>query len=123
MKTVLMVLLLGVAVLAAGVAARADGWATTYSLSSGSVVVSNDQANSSWTAVAVLWKFSGTTNALLTVERACQGTSFVLSQFLASNTASVVWVPEAPYPFSFGDALVLGSSCTNGQVQVIRKGN
>jgi len=123
MKTVLMVLLLGVAVLAAGVAARADGWATTYSLTNGTVGVSNAQANSCWTPVAVLWKFTTVTNAQLAVHRSSQGATFVLSQFEASNTASVVWVPEAAYPFSFGDTLLLTSSFSNGQVQVIRKAN
>ncbi len=123
MKAGVIVLLLGVAVMMAGVAARADGWATTYSLTNGSVGVSNSQANSCWTPVAVLWKFSTVTNAQLAVHRESQGSSFVLSQFDASNTASVVWVPEAAYPFSFGDTLLLISSFSNGQVQVIRKAN
>ncbi len=123
MKRKLLVMVLAGAVIGGALAAMAEGWATTYALTNGTATVSNSQANSTWTPLAVLWKFSATTNTQLTVYRQSQGVTFVLSQFEASNTASVVWVPEAAYPFAFGDALLLTSSVSNGQVQVIRKGN
>ena len=123
MKMKLLAMVMAGALAGGTLVAMADGWATTYALTNGTATVSNAQANSSWTPLAVLWKFPATTNTQLTVYRQSQGNTFVLSQFEASNTASVVWVPEAAYPFAFGDALLLTSSVSNGQVQVIRKGN
>ncbi len=123
MRTGLIVLFLSAGLMVGGVVAQAEGWATTLGLTNGAAAVSNGQANSCWTPVAVLWKFTAVTNAQLTVQRASQGEAFVLSQFAASNTASVVWVPEAAYPFSCGDVLMLSSTVSNAQVQVIRKAN
>jgi hypothetical protein len=36
---------------------------------------------------------------------------------------SLVWVPDSLYSFGYGDALVIGTSVTNGFVQVTRRGD
>jgi hypothetical protein len=96
-------------------------WSTTYALQDGAVAVTNTQANSVWVPVAVLWKFSSTTNATVTIERVSQGNTFALGSMTATNAASAIWLPEADYPFGVGDVLRVMSTAT-GAVQVIRKG-
>jgi len=109
-------------VLAAGVAVAGDGWAVTYPLAGGLVGVTNGQANTTWVPVAVLWAFPQPTNAVLSVRRVSQGNSYVLGSYAISNGTSAVWVPEADYPFVFGETLEITSSVPVGYVQVIRKG-
>ena len=99
------------------------GWAGTYSLVDRSVALTNEQANSTWVPVAVLWRFDVATNAAITVERVSQGNAFVLGVASVSNATCAVWVPEAEYPFAVGDVLRIGCTVTNGVVQVIRKGD
>lgn len=111
-----LVLVTACAVLAGG------GWATTHPLAGGSVALTNAQANSVWAPVAVLWRFDAATNAAVTVSRVSQSNTYVLGSASVSNATSAVWVPEADYPFSLGDVLTVGSSVTNGAVQVIRRG-
>ena len=110
--------------LAAGcvVAQAGGGVATTHPLAGGTVALTNRQVNLVWAPVAVLWKFNAATNAAVGVERVSQGNTFVLGAASMSNATSAVWVPEADYPFALGDVLRLTSTTTNGQVQVIRKG-
>jgi len=62
------------------------------------------------------------TNAVLSVRRVSQGNTYVLGSYAISNGTSAVWVPEADYPFVFGETLEITSSVMNGNVQVIRKG-
>ena len=119
MKRVLLVLV----VLAAVGAAVAAPWASTESLASGSVAVTNRQANSVWTPVAVLWKFSTPTNAALTVSRVSLGETFLVSSQNVANAGTAIWIPEAPYPFECWDVLRVSSTATNGVVQIIRKGD
>jgi hypothetical protein len=106
----------------APVVALAGGWAASYRLTDGVVAVTNTQANSTWAPVAVLWRFDEVTNAVVRVERVSQGTLFVLGVASVSNGTCAVWVPEAEYPFALGEVLRVGSTVTNGVVQVIRKG-
>lgn len=101
--------------------ALAGGWCSTYSLGSGSVDVTNEQANSSWVPVAVLLKFDAVTNSVVTVQRVSQSNTFTLGSANLSNVTSTVWAPDANYPFSFGDVLRVTSSATNGHVQIIRR--
>jgi hypothetical protein len=114
-------LILGLLVVLTASAALAGGWCSTYSLASGSVDVTNTQANSSWVPVAVLLKFDAVTNSVMTVQRVSQSNTFVLGSANVSNVTSTVWTPEADYPFSFGDVLRVTSTATNGQVQIIRR--
>ena len=105
-----------------GVALAGGGWGTTHSLAGGGVALTNTQANTVWVPVAVLWKFSGATDATVTVERVSQSNTYLLGSASVSNATSAVWVPEAGYPFALGDVLRVTSTVTNGAVQVIRKG-
>ncbi len=98
-------------------------WAQTYSLQGATVAVTNQQANSVWMPEAVLWKFAAATNATLTVSRVSQGNTYLIGSLSVTNASTVVWIPEADFPFEYGDALQLSSTVTNGQVQIIRKGN
>ena len=103
-------------------ASHAGGWATTYSLTNGTVAVTNTQANSAWAPVAVLWSFTAGTNASLAVSRVSAGSTFRLGTMGVTNATTAVWVPETDYPFEFGDVLEMSCTATNGVVQVIRKG-
>jgi len=110
-------------ILAAGCAAWAGGgWSSTHPLTGGSVALTNTQANSAWTAAAVLWRFNTVTNATVAVERTSQGNTYTLGSVSVTNALSAVWVPAAEYSFALGDVLRVRSSVTNGQVQVIRRG-
>jgi hypothetical protein len=102
-------------------AAVAAPWARTYSMVGGTVAVTNEQANSVWTPVAVLWSYAGATTTTVTAARTSQGNTYLLGRQVVSNASTVIWVAEAEYPFEFGDVLVLTSSDTNGAAQVIRK--
>lgn len=114
----------GCGALAGGAASTGSGqgWVTTHPLVGGAVALTNRQANAVWVPVAVLWKFNDAAPAVVTVERVSQGNTFLLGALGVSNATSVVWVPDAAYPFAQGDALRVTSSTTNGQVQVIRRG-
>ena len=103
------------------VAGFAAPWATTHSLVTGTVSVTNSQANSVWCPVAVLWGFPAGATATVTAARTSQGHTYLLGQMAVSNTSTVIWVPEAEYPFEEGDVLVLTSTATNGAAQVILK--
>ena len=119
MKRVLIVLLM------AGVAsgAMAGGWSGTYSLGGGTVGLTNTQANSSWVPVSVMLKFTSPGTGTVEVLRVSQGQSFALANCAFTNVSTVVWVPDAAYPFGLGETLVIRSSVTNGIAQVIRKGD
>lgn len=110
-----------VMVLVAG-SAWAGGWSETYSLRSGGVSITNSQVNSSWVPVALMWKFTSAGSGTLEISRASASSSFPLANCTFTNATSMTWVPEAAFPFGFGEALTIRSSVTNGVVQVIRKG-
>ena len=103
--------------------ARAGGWTVTYSLVDGTVGLTNTQTNSSWVPVSVLMKFTAAGSGTAEVWRVSQDISFLLANCVFSNVATVVWVPDAEYPFTVGEALIIRSSLTNGVAQVIRKGD
>ena len=103
--------------------ACAAPWAQTYSLNGSMASVTNQQANNVWMPAAVLWKFPTATNATLTVWRVSQGNAYLLGNLSATNASTVIWVPDAEYPFEYGDVLQVTSTVPNGQVQIIRKGN
>jgi hypothetical protein len=111
---------IGLALATAGVVWAAP-WAKTYSLAAGTVAVTNDQANSVWCPVAVLWSFPEATTATVTAARTSQGNTYLLGRLVVSNASTVIWVAEADYPFEYGDVLVLTGTVTNGAAQVIRK--
>lgn len=118
------VLTIGAVLVVAFVAAvYAAPWGKTYSLSTATVAVTNGQANTVWTPVAVLWRFPVATTATVTVARTSQGNRHLLGQLAVSNSSGVIWVSEADYPFEYGDVLSVTSTDTNGVVEIIRKGN
>ncbi|MEI6789471.1 MAG: hypothetical protein WCL49_13420 [bacterium] len=98
-------------------------WAQTYPLKGATVAVTNQHLNTVWMPEVVLWKFAVATNATLTVSRVSQGNTYLIGSLSVTNASTVVWIPEADFPFEYGDALQLSSTVTNGQVQIIRKGN
>ena len=104
-------------------AVYAAPWAQTYPLKGSTVAVTNQQVNTVWIPEVVLWKFTAATNAALTVSRVSQGNTYLIGSLSVTNASTVVWIPEADFPFEYGDALQLSSTVTNGQVQIIRKGN
>ena len=112
-----------VGIVAVAGAVHAAPWAQTYPLMGASVAVTNQQANSVWMPEVVLWKFTAATNATLTVTRVSQGNTYLIGSLSVTNASTVVWMPEADFPFEYGEALELGSSVTNGVMQLIRKGN
>lgn len=98
-------------------------WAQTYPMNGETITLTNQQANSVWMPVVVLWKFSPATNATLSVSRESQGNTYLLGKLSTTNACTIIWVPEADYPFQFGDVLQVTSTVTNGLVQIIRKGD
>ena len=98
-------------------------WAQTYQLQGATVAVTNQQVNTVWMPEVVLWKFTAATNATLTVSRVSQGNTYLIGSLTVTNASTVVWIPEADFPFEYGDTLQMTSTVTNGQIQIIRKGN
>jgi hypothetical protein len=102
--------------------AFAAGIATTHSLSSGTVAITNTQKRSSWVPVALLFRFTAPTSGTITVERRTGSTAFLLTGCTLSNNQHAVWVPDADIPFNENDSLNITSTITNGTVEIIRKG-
>ena len=100
----------------------AAGIATTHSLSSGTVAITNTEKRSSWVPVALLFRFTAPTSGAITVERRTGSTAFLLTGCTLSNNQHAVWIPEADIPFNENDALSITSTITNGTVEIIRKG-
>ena len=120
---------MGVVIMAVGMglgglrpARAAEGFTHTFGLGSGTVVVSNSQANSSWVTVAVMLQYAGPSTGTAQVSRVSQGVSVLLGWRAFTNVTSMVWIPEGRYSFGCGDALVVGSTVTNGVLQVTRRG-
>ena len=111
--------------------ALATGIATTHSLNSGTVAITNTQKRSSWVPVALLFRFTAPTSGTITVERCVPcgsdgggtgSTAFLLTSCTLSNNQHAVWIPEADIPFNENDSLKITSTITNGTVEIIRKG-
>jgi len=84
-------------------------------------LVANTQANSSWATVAVLVRFYTPTNGTVIIRRSSQGTLYTLARCTFDGVTDLVWVADRDFVFSFGDALIIESTATNGVVQVMRK--
>ena len=82
----------------------------------------NRSTTDSWVPVAVLIQYAGASSGTVEVRRVSQGVNVVLGVCAFTNTASVVWVPDAAFSFGAGDVLVIGSSETNGLLQLMRRG-
>ncbi|MDF7824098.1 hypothetical protein P4B35_08750 [Pontiellaceae bacterium B12227] len=103
------------------IAALASGFSKTYSLSTGEVVVANNQKRSCWEPVALLFHFTEPVDPTVSIKRLSNGTEFLLSTITLTNVQDVTWIPEADYPFNFGDTLVISTTATNGTLELIRK--
>ena len=100
----------------------AAGIATTHSLATGTVAITNTEKRSSWVPVALLFRFSAPASGTITVERRTGSTAFLLTSCALSNNQHAVWIPEADIPFNENDSLNITSTITNGTVEIIRKG-
>ena len=112
-----------VALLVLPLVVLAGGFSHTYSLASGSVTVSNTQANSSWAPISVLILYDAPSAGTASVQRVSQSYTHTLAACSFTNVTSIVWVPDRDYTFSYGDTLAVQSTATNGVVQVMRKGD
>ncbi len=101
--------------------ALAAGFSKTYSLASGEVVVANNQKRSCWAPVALLFHFTEPVDPTVSIKRLSNGTEFLLSTVTLTNVQDVAWIPEANYPFNFGDSLIISTTATNGTLELIQR--
>ena len=109
-----------IAVLCVGIAV-AGGFSKTYSLSSGTVTVANNQKRSSWVPVALLFHFTEPVDTTVSIKRLSKGEEFLLSTVTLTNVQDITWIPEADYPFNFGDSLVISTTATTGTLELIQR--
>jgi len=102
-------------------AAIAGGFSKTYSLNTGEVVVANNQKRSSWVPVALLFHFIEPVDTTVSIKRLSKGEEFLLSTVTLTNVQDITWIPEADYPFNFGDSLVISTTATNGTLELIQR--
>ncbi len=107
--------------LAVSLAAVAAGFSKTFSLSTGEVVVTNNQKRSSWHPVAILFHFTEPVDPTVSIKRLSNGTEYLLSSTTLTNVQDVTWIPEADYPFNYGDSLIISSTATNGTLELIQR--
>ncbi len=101
--------------------AVAAGFSKTFSLSTGEVVVTNNQKRSSWHPVAILFHFTEPVDPTVSIKRLSNGTEYLLSSTTLTNVQDITWIPEADYPFNFGDALIISTTATNGTLELIQR--
>ncbi len=101
--------------------ALAAGFSKTYSLATGEVVVANSQKRSCWVPVALLFHFTESVDPTVSIKRLSNGTEFLLSTVTLTNVQDVSWIPEADYPFNFGDSLIISTTATNGTLELIQR--
>jgi hypothetical protein len=114
-------LVTGVAVIGLAVAGIAGGDAVSRRFAGDTVALTNSQANSSWSVVAVLVRFDAAATGTAAVRRESQGASYMLGACSYAGATNLVWVPDRDYGFTYGDVLVIESTATNGVVQVMRR--
>jgi hypothetical protein len=101
--------------------ALAGGFSKTHSLSFGEVTVTNNQKRSCWAPVALLFHFTEPVNPTVSIKRLSDGEEYLLSTITLTNVQDLTWIPEADYPFNFGDALIITTSATNGTLELIQR--
>jgi hypothetical protein len=107
--------------LAVSLASLAAGFSKSYSLSTGTVTVTNNQKRSSWHPVALLFHFTASADPTISVKRLSKGTEYLLSSVTLTNVQDVTWIPDADYPFNFGDALIISTTATDGTLEIIQR--
>ena len=102
-------------------AAIAGGFSKTYSLNAGEVIVTNNQKRSCWVPSALLFHFTEPVDTTVSIKRRSKGHEYLLSKTTFINTQDIVWIPEADYPFNFGDALIVTITATSGTLEIIQR--
>ena len=77
-------------------------WAQTYPLNGTTIMLTNQQVNTVWIPVTVLWKFQTVTNATLTVSRVSQGNTFLIGNLPVTNGANPSFQTVTATHFSLG---------------------
>lgn len=101
--------------------ALAGGFSKTYSLSTGGVVVANNQKRSSWVPVALLFHFTEPVDTTVSIKRLSNGTEYLLSSMQLTHVQDITWIPDADYPFNYGDALIISTTAQNGTLELIQR--
>ncbi len=99
----------------------AGGFSKTFSLNTGEVVVTNNQKRSSWMPVAILFHFTEPVGTTVSIKRVSKGEEFLLSTVTLTHVQDITWIPEADYPFNFGDSLIISSTATTGTLEIIQR--
>ncbi len=122
-RKALQTIAMGLLLLAVPATRATADWITTHPIDGGGVSLTNSQANSVWVPLAVMLRYETPSDSVVAVERESQGATYLLGLVTVTNASTVVWIPETGYPFVLGDVLRVQSAATNGQMQIIRKGN
>ena len=110
--------LLTILILAASLA-RAD--VVTTSTVSHVASFTNSQANFAWSPAAVILSFPSSVSPTVTLYRHGNGTNVVLARTSATDTDTLIWVPEASYTFGQGSALSASSTVASFTIQLHRR--
>ena len=99
----------------------AGGFSKTYSLNTGEVIVANNQKRSCWVPSTLLFHFPEPVDVTVSIKRRSKGHEYLLSKITFTSTQDMIWVPEADYPFNFGDALIVTTTATSGTLEIIQR--
>jgi len=103
----------------AGSLARAD--VVTTSTVNHVASFTNAQANFAWSPAAVILSFPSSVSPNVTLYRHGNGTNVVLARTSATDTDTLIWVPEASYTFGQGSALIVSSTVASFTIQLHRR--
>ena len=81
----------------------------------------NAQANFAWSPAAVILSFPSSVSPTVTLYRHGNGTNVVLARTSATDTDTLIWVPEASYTFGQGSALNASSTVASFTIQLHRR--
>ena len=81
----------------------------------------NSQANFAWSPAAVILSFPSSVSPTVTLYRHGNGTNVVLARTSATDTDTLIWVPEAAYSFGAGSALSASSTVASFTIQLHRR--
>ena len=84
-------------------------------------VFTNSQANFAWSPAAVILSFPSSASPTVTLYRHGNGTNVVLARTSATDTDTLIWVPEASYTFGQGSALSASSTVASFTIQLHRR--
>ena len=99
--------------------ARAD--VVTTSTVNHVTAFTNTQANFAWSPSAVILSFPAASSPTVTLYRHGNGTNVVLARTSATDTDTLIWVPEAAYTFGQSSALSVSSTVSSFTIQLHRR--